>query len=268
MNCYGHSLNLAVCDTVKNANFFRTFDVFFEIGKLIELSPKRDALFQKLKQEIAPDSPGFRVLCPTRWTVKAKSLLSVLHNYTVLQELWECCLTSNLNPELKSRNNRSICSNGERIMKKVDNLSKTLQNSTISAIEDHKVAELTIVTMEMIRNEENFDLFREFALKKASLFNMEEPTFPGKKIVPLRFETRSEYILHHQQRNTIVSITTKYWILLLIQFDHDLSKLGLKKCKILQNLLLNAINGKNDFVGVTAFYDDEIDPPALKFNLR
>ena len=43
-----------------------TFDIVFEIGKLIKFPPKRDALFKKWKQEIAPDSPGFRDLCPTR----------------------------------------------------------------------------------------------------------------------------------------------------------------------------------------------------------
>ena len=41
------------------------------------------------KDELQPKSPGIRVLCPTRWTVHADSLKSVLDNYTVLQELWE-----------------------------------------------------------------------------------------------------------------------------------------------------------------------------------
>ena len=40
-------------------------DVVFEISKLIKTSPKRDAIFKKLKEEIAIDTPGFRVLCPT-----------------------------------------------------------------------------------------------------------------------------------------------------------------------------------------------------------
>ena len=55
-------------------------DVMGEISKLIKLSPKRDAVFQKLKADLAPETPGFRVLCPTRWTVRAASLQSVLDN--------------------------------------------------------------------------------------------------------------------------------------------------------------------------------------------
>ena len=31
-------------------------------------------MFHKLKEHLAPDTPGFRVLCPTRWTVRASSL--------------------------------------------------------------------------------------------------------------------------------------------------------------------------------------------------
>ena len=59
------------------------------MSKLIKHSPKRDALFTKLKKEFQPELPGMRVLCPTRWTVRADSLKSVLDNYLVLQELWE-----------------------------------------------------------------------------------------------------------------------------------------------------------------------------------
>ena len=38
-----------------------TLDVMGEISKLIKLSSKRDAVFQKLKADLAPETPGFRV---------------------------------------------------------------------------------------------------------------------------------------------------------------------------------------------------------------
>ena len=34
-------------------------DITYEISGLIKLSPKRDAKFDKLKKELAPDCPGF-----------------------------------------------------------------------------------------------------------------------------------------------------------------------------------------------------------------
>ena len=66
-------------------------------------SPKRDACFHELKQQLAPDTPGFRVLCPIRWTVRAVSLQSILDNYAVLQSLRELTLESKLDPEVQLR---------------------------------------------------------------------------------------------------------------------------------------------------------------------
>ena len=105
-HCYGHSLNLAMCDTIKNCKLTRdAMDVTHEISKLVKFSPKRNTIFDKLKEELSPDTPtpGFRVLCPTRWTVRAKSLQSVQDNYSVLQELWDVTLDQNLHTEVRAR---------------------------------------------------------------------------------------------------------------------------------------------------------------------
>ena len=68
-------------DIVKRSKLMKSaLDVVMEISKLILKSPKRDAIFQKLKDSISHDTPGFRVLCPTRWTVKASSLQSIIYN--------------------------------------------------------------------------------------------------------------------------------------------------------------------------------------------
>ena len=109
-------------------------DTINEISKLLKYSPKRDA---KLKNELAPDTPGFRVLCPTRWTVRAASLQSVLDNWKPLQELWEESVDTKLDPEIKSRiigvkyqmetfNYFFGVSLGALIFGHSDNLSKTL----------------------------------------------------------------------------------------------------------------------------------------------
>ena len=74
-HCYGHALNLGVGDTIKQYQLIKSsLEVVAEISKLIKKSPKRDAIFQKLKSDLSPDTPGFRVLCPTWWTVHAASL--------------------------------------------------------------------------------------------------------------------------------------------------------------------------------------------------
>ena len=90
IHCYGHALNLAIGDTVKRNHILRdTLDTTFEISKLVKFFPRRDALFNKLKAKISPEMPGFRTLCPTRWTVRASSLESVNNNYDEFLALWE-----------------------------------------------------------------------------------------------------------------------------------------------------------------------------------
>ena len=91
-HCYGHSLNLAIGTSIKQSKVMRdVLDTTLIISQLIKYSPKRDIHFEVLKRKVAPDTPGLRVLCPTRWTMRAQSLESILKNYIVLQELWIDC---------------------------------------------------------------------------------------------------------------------------------------------------------------------------------
>ena len=102
--CYGHSLNLACMDTVKSSKIMQeALDITGEITKLVKLSPRRGSVFQRLKDEIAPQDAGIRVLCPTRWTVKAEALKSIVDNLEVLQNLWEESLEYVKESEMRAR---------------------------------------------------------------------------------------------------------------------------------------------------------------------
>ena len=69
-HCYGHSLKLAVGDLIKEVQILKdAFNTTSEISKLLKFSPKREALFKKLKEDV-PKFLGFRTLCPTRPTVR------------------------------------------------------------------------------------------------------------------------------------------------------------------------------------------------------
>ena len=68
-HCYGHALNLAVSETIRTSKVMKdALDTTFKISKLIKLSPKTGSLFEKLKSDLSPGVPGFRTICPTRWT--------------------------------------------------------------------------------------------------------------------------------------------------------------------------------------------------------
>ncbi len=61
--CYGHSSSLACGDAIKRSKIMKeSLDTTHEITKLIKKSPRRVTLFEKLKSELAPDTPGVRVV--------------------------------------------------------------------------------------------------------------------------------------------------------------------------------------------------------------
>ena len=57
-HCYGHSLNLACCDTIKQSKLMHdALDTTHEITKLIKKSPGREATFKSLRCETVVSCP-------------------------------------------------------------------------------------------------------------------------------------------------------------------------------------------------------------------
>ena len=199
-HCYGHSLNLAVGDAVKGCKLMKScLEVVYEISKLIKKSPKRDSMFQRLKAEIAEDTPGFRVLCPTRWTVRAASIQSVLDNFKVLLEVWEESKASSLDSEIRARiiGVETQMENFDFLfglllaslfLRHSDNLSKALQHKSLSAAEGQHTAKLTVDVLKSLRNDEQFTLFYEKAIIYQNNLGVNPPTMPRKRRAPVRLE--------------------------------------------------------------------------------
>ena len=170
-HCYGHVLNLAASDTVKKNKVLRdVLDTLLEITKLLKFSPKREAHFTKLKQEISPGTPGFCTMCPTRWTVSAASLKSVIDYYLVFQALWEEVKDTVGDSEIRARviGVSATMSRfdflfglvlAEKLLQHTDNLSKTLQAPPLTASKGQQVSDLTCTSLGRIQNSEAFDLF-------------------------------------------------------------------------------------------------------------
>jgi hypothetical protein len=109
---------------------------------------------------MSPETVGFRVLCPTRWTVRNETFNSILKNYDVMLQLWETVLDDNPDSETRARVN-GIASQMKTfnyffgaslihsILKHTDNLSKTMQHTTMSASEGQDLARMTIATLKV-----------------------------------------------------------------------------------------------------------------------
>ena len=99
-------------------------------------------MLQKIQKDISLEYPRFRVLCPTRWTVRAESMKSILPNWVALQQVWNESLDGNFEPEIKGRiigvksqvntfNYFYGVTMLQLVLKHSDNLSKTLQKFSL-----------------------------------------------------------------------------------------------------------------------------------------
>ena len=100
----------------------------------------------KLKSELAPATPGVKPLCPTRWTVRAESLRSIICNYTVilsvLQEIVEeyrgnfeaCCQARGILVAMEKFHSLFGIIVSEKIFSITDTLSRAFQKKDLSAI--------------------------------------------------------------------------------------------------------------------------------------
>ena len=149
-HCYnGHALNLATQDAIKGVKIMAdTLETVHEITKLIKKFPKRESIFKAIKnldEIITTGSIGIRLLCPTRWTVRAGALTSIAENYNTLQLTWDAAKDATRDSEMRARI-RGIKAQmtqfefffgvqlGKKILTMVDNLSCSLQTTSTSAM--------------------------------------------------------------------------------------------------------------------------------------
>ena len=199
-HCYGHALNLAAGDTIKRCSVMKnTLDAIHEICKLVKSSPKRDALLQQIKQEVQADAPGIRVLCPTRWTVRADSVKSILENYSYLLELWDEAYEATKEAEARARIKGVAAqmttfefyfgaSLAHLLLRHTDNLSRTLQHKDISAASGQQVAKSVVTTLQSLRTDSNFTLFWELVKAQSQKLTIDAPSLPRHRKRPIRYE--------------------------------------------------------------------------------
>ena len=198
-HCYGHAISLAMCDVLKHSKPIKhALEVTHEITKLIKYSPRRESIFKQVKETtLTTGSGGIRVLCPTRWTVRADSLASIISNYDALLITWEEALEAARDTETKARiigvatQMRSFefffgAVLGEKILRHSDNLSQTLQSTTMSAVEGQKITSMVVNTLKAMRSDEAFELFWKYVTDMAMSLEVEDPVLPRKRKTPNR----------------------------------------------------------------------------------
>ena len=284
-HCYGHSLNLACADTIKTCKLLKdALDTTHEITKLIKKSPRRNAIFDRIRGEMASDAPGIRVLCPTRWTVRAEALQSILENYEVLMELWEESVEVINDTEMKARilGVRSAMQTFDffygatlayMILRHTDNLSCALQKGDISASEGQDTTAMTVKTLQSLRMDDKFHLFWQKCVLGANRMQVNEPTLPRRRKVPRRFEEGREdsYSYPLTPEDHYRHIYFEAIDLIVNCITERFNQPGFLIYQHVESLLLKAANCKeyqSELKFVLEFYGSDLDGSSLATQLE
>ena len=161
-------------------------------------------IFKKIAKDIKAGSPGIRMLCPTRWTVRAEAFTSISENYQALQLTWEAARQATKDTEARARITGVAAQMekfdyffgieiGKKCLSMVDNLSRALQSANISACEGQGVVKMTVQALQSIRSDEKFDLFWKYLETKSSTVDVSTPELPRRKRVLEVGEAEPEY---------------------------------------------------------------------------
>ena len=274
-HCYGHVLNLSVKDACSDVKCLKdTFDTARKICKLVKLSPPRDTHLQTLRKETQNEDAGVHAFCPTRWTVRGKTLLSILNNHVELMELWKWSLTVVKDTEMKARiiGVKSMmkkfdflfgCAIGKTLLNQTDSLSAKLQCPKLSALETQTIAMYTVRALKQDRNENSFEIFWEYVIHMSKNLSIKQPVMPRKWKLPVRFDENKD-TYHHLE-----TLKEAYRKACFECIDHLVNSIETRFNQPdyqiylqMQELLLKSFYGEScnrEIAGLSQIFEDDID---------
>ena len=228
-------------------------------------------------------SPGVRVLCPTRWTVRAEALASITSNFEPLQRTWEEAVEVVQDTETKARiRGVSAVMNtfdylfgnmlGEMILKHSDNLSRALQHESLSAAEGQQIAQMTVETLKSLRNDASFDQFWGKVDHKATILGISEPQLPRRRRVPRRYdEDTCGGDFHDNPKSLYKQQYYEALDIIVVCIESRFNQPGYRIYRSLESLLMKACKKEDmesDLEAVCEFYRDDFNKELLCAQLQ
>ena len=198
IHCHGHSLNLACGDTLKEVDEMKeALACSREIINVIRRSPKKSTKLRQLREETNNPYSGLHNVCPTRWTVRGKAMSSIINNFkelidvlnqtSLISDDFEMKVkVSGLTHNMKKFKFLFGCVLGENILRQLDQLSQSLQNPNLSALEGYNMACLVVETLQKDRTDEAFNLFYDLVQSRKDELGVDSPKPARKKMRPVK----------------------------------------------------------------------------------
>ena len=128
------------------------------------------------------DVPGIRLLCPTRWTVRASALTSISESYEAMVETWGQAKEIVSDSEMRTRIGGVAkqmetfdfffgVELGRIVLNMADSLSKALQGSSVSASDGQSLMKMTVATIRSMRSDKSFTSFWQWLKQNVQYSN-------------------------------------------------------------------------------------------------
>jgi Domain of unknown function (DUF4371) len=208
VHCSGHCMSLAVQDAAKNVALVRdTLDLVKDVINFIRASPLRMRCFDLLRVQVMHDGPltaSLRPLCPTRWTVRVKSIQSLLDNYEALcSALEEAASRSTDDSSAKASGFLKRLETFETyfglraslaVLEHAEGCNTFLQSTNISVADAKQSAMKTADVIESMRSESQFGLLYAECEKKAVDLDLAPAVLPRIRRAPKRYDSGAEAV--------------------------------------------------------------------------
>ena len=162
------------------------------------------------------------------------------------------------------------CSLGEQLLKQTDNLSRALQDSTISTAEGYSIAQLVIKTLSEDRNDDCFNLFWERLLARKNELGSNNPELPRKWKLPVWWDSDRQQTYHFHDNALYQQLYYEAFDKVINSILHRFDQPDFRKYIHLQNIFLNAIKGdswKQDLEEILKIYGENFQHSSLEFPL-
>lgn len=199
--CLAHSLNLAVQDTARQiSQIDDILSTVQDLNVLVRASAKRLALFQSIQNQLAPEAPGLKPLCATRWTVRHTALTAVHSNLQPILETLQHLADDKRSEMAIKAKARGLIKNistfeflfslklSIMLFGKTDDLSRTLQHHKLDVGGAMSAGKILQRNLSRLREDEAFETHWKECRSENMLLKFSEPKLPRYHRQPRRYD--------------------------------------------------------------------------------
>ena len=258
IHCANHRLDLALKGCAKESEIVsETLTFVQDLAVFIRNSPKRMAVYEDIAKDVNSDGSveSLHLLCPTRWTVRTKSVSAILNNYSAIHATLLSIANDSSIREVSDKANGMAGKMekfktylGQRfslnLFSVCEQLAKTLQTKGITA--QTAMVGVTALKGNLQQQREDFSLFYQQTVAKATEYDfVEEPKLPRRRQVPRRLQHGEAP--QHQHESTEAFYRASYYEAIdacIAELNRRFDEVSYAPLQNLEDVFLNAANGQ------------------------